>query len=60
VLGQFPTSQWLRPYLPDIVGALVSFGALLLRVWRAPGQQDQGRRTPGRRMRPPAASAWGA
>src|SRR6266571_3742587 len=36
VLGQFPTSQFLGPYLPDIIGALVSFGAilLLLRVWR--------------------------
>jgi len=36
VLGQFPTSQWLGPYLPDIIGALVSFGALLLllRFWR--------------------------
>ena len=36
ILGQFPTSQFLGPYLPDIVGALVSFGALLLllRYWR--------------------------
>jgi lactate permease len=36
VLGQFPTSQFLGPYLPDIIGALVSFGALLLllRFWR--------------------------
>ena len=36
VLGQFPTSQFLGPYLPDIIGALVSFGALLLllRYWR--------------------------
>jgi lactate permease len=36
VLGQFPTSQYLGPYLPDIIGALVSFGALLLllRFWR--------------------------
>jgi lactate permease len=36
VLGQFPVSQFLGPYLPDIVGALVSFGALLLllRYWR--------------------------
>jgi lactate permease len=36
ILGQFPTSQWLGPYLPDIIGALVSFGALLLllRFWR--------------------------
>lgn len=36
ILGQFPTSQYLGPYLPDIIGALVSFGCLLLllRVWR--------------------------
>lgn len=36
ILGQFPTSQFLGPYLPDIIGALVSFGCLLLllRVWR--------------------------
>jgi lactate permease len=36
IAGQFPTSQWLGPYLPDIIGSLVSFGALLLllRFWR--------------------------
>jgi len=36
ILGQFPTSQFLGPYLPDIIGALVSFGALLLllRFWQ--------------------------
>jgi lactate permease len=36
IVGQFPTSQFLGPYLPDIIGALVSFGALLLllRYWR--------------------------
>ena len=36
VLGQFPTSQFLGPYLPDVIGSLVSFGALLLllRFWR--------------------------
>jgi lactate permease len=36
ILGQFPTSQWLGPYLPDVIGALVSFGALLLllKFWR--------------------------
>jgi L-lactate transport len=36
ILGQLPVSQYLGPYLPDIVGALVSFGAilLLLKVWR--------------------------
>ena len=36
ILGQFPTSQFLGPYLPDVIGALVSFGALLLllKFWR--------------------------
>src|SRR5215472_16153276 len=36
ILGQLPVSQFLGPYLPDIIGALVCFGALLLllRVWR--------------------------
>ncbi|GDY33352.1 L-lactate permease [Gandjariella thermophila] len=36
ILGQYPTSQWLGPYLPDIIGSLVCFGALLLllRFWR--------------------------
>jgi lactate permease len=36
VAGQYPTSQFLGPYLPDIVGSLVCFGALLLllRRWR--------------------------
>lgn len=36
ILGQFPTSQFLGPYLPDVIGALVSFAALLLllKFWR--------------------------
>jgi lactate permease len=36
ILGQYPTSQWLGPYLPDIIGAVVSFACilLLLRYWR--------------------------
>lgn len=36
IAGQFPTSQYLGPYLPDILGSLVCFGALLalLRFWR--------------------------
>ncbi|HLZ25428.1 MAG TPA: L-lactate permease [Ktedonobacterales bacterium] len=36
IAGQFPVSQFFGPYLPDIVGALVAFGALLLllRFWR--------------------------
>jgi lactate permease len=38
ILGQYPTSQWLGPYLPDIIGAVTSFGCilLLLRFWRPP------------------------
>jgi lactate permease len=36
IAGQFPISQWAGPYLPDIVGSLVSFVAILalLRFWR--------------------------
>ena len=36
IIGQFPVSQWLGPYLPDVVGSLVCFAALLglLKVWR--------------------------
>jgi lactate permease len=36
IAGQFPTSQFLGPYLPDVIGSLVSFAALLvlLRFWR--------------------------
>jgi lactate permease len=36
IAGQLPTSQYLGPYLPDIIGAVVSFCAilLLLRFWR--------------------------
>ena len=36
IAGQFPISQFVNPYLPDVVGALVCFGALLvlLRFWK--------------------------
>nr|WP_207711730.1 L-lactate permease [Sulfobacillus harzensis] len=36
ILGQFPVSQWVGPYLPDVSGSLVSFACLLLflKVWR--------------------------
>jgi lactate permease len=36
IAGQYPTSQFVGPYLPDVIGSLVCFGALLLflRVWR--------------------------
>src|SRR5579884_1896535 len=36
IAGQFPISQFAGPYLPDIVGSLVAFAAILalLRFWR--------------------------
>ena len=36
IAGQFPVAEFVGPYLPDVVGSLVSFAALLglLRVWR--------------------------
>jgi lactate permease len=36
IAGQFPVAVYLGPYLPDVVGAIICFGALLLllRVWR--------------------------
>lgn len=36
IAGQFPVSQYLGPYLPDIIGSIVCFVALLtlLRFWR--------------------------
>jgi lactate permease len=36
VAGQWPTSHFLGPYLPDVIGALVCFLLLLgfLRIWR--------------------------
>lgn len=36
ILGQWPTSHYLGPYLPDIVGALTSFWILFLfvKAWR--------------------------
>jgi lactate permease len=36
IAGQFPIAEFVGPYLPDIVGSIVCFAALLglLRVWR--------------------------
>lgn len=36
IAGQFPVSQFLGPYLPDVVGSVVCFAALLvlLRFWK--------------------------
>jgi lactate permease len=38
ILGQYPVSQFLGPYLPDITGSMVCFASLLLllKVWRPP------------------------
>jgi lactate permease len=51
IAGQYPTSQYLGPYLPDIIGSLVCFGALLLflRVWRPAVTLGFG----GRELEPP-------
>src|SRR5690348_21582 len=36
IAGQLPTSIYLGPYLPDVIGAIVCFAALLilLKIWR--------------------------
>ena len=36
IAGQFPIAEFVGPYLPDVIGSLVCFAALLglLRVWR--------------------------
>jgi lactate permease len=36
IAGQFPVAEWVGPYLPDVIGSVVCFAALLglLRVWR--------------------------
>jgi lactate permease len=36
VAGQYPTAVYLGPYLPDIIGAIVCFAALLalLKIWQ--------------------------
>jgi lactate permease len=36
IAGQLPTAVYLGPYLPDVIGAIVCFAALLvlLKVWR--------------------------
>jgi lactate permease len=40
IAGQYPTSQFLGPYLPDVIGSLVCFAALLvfLRLWQPKDQ----------------------
>lgn len=36
IIGQFPVSQFLGPYLPDITGSLVCFAAVfgLIKIWK--------------------------
>ncbi|MBX5465302.1 MAG: L-lactate permease [Clostridia bacterium] len=36
IAGQYPVSQWVGPFLPDLTGSLVSFWVLyaFLRLWR--------------------------
>jgi lactate permease len=36
IIGQFPISQTIGPYLPDIIGSLTAFAAILLlvKLWR--------------------------
>ncbi|WP_027945610.1 L-lactate permease [Amycolatopsis taiwanensis] len=56
IAGQYPTSQWLGPYLPDVIGSLVCFGVLLvlLRFWRPAVQLGFG----GHELAPHEVEAW--
>src|SRR6516165_2936651 len=57
IAGQFPVAEWLGPYLPDIVGGLVCFGALvgLLRIWQPKTVLGFG----GRELSPEEIKAYG-
>ena len=57
IAGQFPIAEWVGPYLPDIVGSLVCFAALLglLRVWRPKTVLGFG----GRELTPEEIRAYG-
>jgi lactate permease len=68
ILGQFPVSQTLGPYLPDVSGAIVCFIALLilLRFWKpketlgyggVPVQPRERTATPTGGSTPPTAGA---
>ncbi len=56
IAGQFPVAEFVGPYLPDIVGSLVCFAALLglLRVWRPATVLGFG----GRELTPQEVSAF--
>jgi lactate permease len=58
IAGQFPIAEFVGPYLPDIVGSLVCFAALLglLRVWRPKTVLGFG----GRELTPAEAAAAAA
>lgn len=57
IAGQFPIAEWVGPYLPDVVGSLVCFAALLglLRVWKPKTVLGFG----GRELTPEEVSAYG-
>ena len=63
IAGQFPIAVWVGPYLPDIVGSLVCFAALLglLRVWRPRTVLGFGGRelTPAEAAAVPAEAGYG-
>jgi lactate permease len=70
IAGQFPVSNFLGPYLPDVSGSIAAFGALLilLRFWRPAeplgygGQPVAGGWTAaeGQAVRLPPAQVFGA
>src|SRR5882724_330854 len=72
IAGQFPTSQFLGPYLPDVIGSLVCFAALLvfLKFWQPkvplgfggipldPASGSAGARRSGGWCRSASSSSW--
>jgi len=58
IAGQFPIAEFVGPYLPDIIGSLVCFAALLglLRLWRPKTVLGFG----GRELTPAEAAAAAA
>src|SRR5882724_8908215 len=72
IAGQFPTSQYLGPYLPDVIGSLVCFAALLvfLKFWQPkvplgfggipldPASGSAGARRSGGWCRSASSSSW--
>ncbi len=60
IAGQFPVSQWVGPYLPDITGSLVCFAALLilLRFWRPATTLGFGGKELPARSAPEGGAGW--